>query len=89
MNEYLIEILNVVALKSNELSIEIAQIEDELEAFAVSGNLWEDLAQYKKLYSQIIDYYEKKGVLYRIDGNRPIGRVFHEIDCIIKGSENK
>jgi len=59
MNEYLIEILNVVALKSNELSIEIAQIEDELEAFAVSGNLWEDLAQYKKLYSQIIDYYEK------------------------------
>ena len=37
----------------------------------------------------LIDYYEKKGVLYRIDGNRPIGRVFHEIDCIIKGSENK
>ena len=37
----------------------------------------------------IIKHYEDMGVLYRIDGTKPIGIVFHEIDCIIKGSENQ
>lgn len=37
----------------------------------------------------IVKHYEDMGVLYRIDGTKPIGRVFHEIDCIIKGSEKK
>jgi len=59
MNEYLIDILNVVALKSNELSNEIAQIEDRIEAKVVTGDLWADFAQYKDLYSQIIEAYEK------------------------------
>lgn len=53
--------------------------DDNVEAF---NNRYE---LYEKKTEPIIKYYEEKGVLYHIDGNRSIDEVFKQIDDIISG----
>lgn len=57
--------------------------DDNVEAFQTRYKM------YLEKTEPIIEHYEKKGVLYRINGEQSIDLVFHDIDCIIKGSEKK
>lgn len=57
--------------------------DDNIEAFQTRYKT------YLEKTEPIVKHYQKKGVLYQIDGNRSIDLVFHDIDSIIKGSEKK
>lgn len=44
------------------------------------------LAVYERSTAPLIDYYAKKGLLERIDGNRPVDEVFKQIQGVVEGS---
>lgn len=58
--------------------------DDNIEAFQTRYKM------YLEKTAPIIDHYEKKGVVYHIDGNRSVEDIFKDIDIIIsKAGESK
>lgn len=56
--------------------------DDNIEAFNNRYQVYLDKTE------PIIKHYEEKQVLYKVDGNRPIEKVFDDIDSIIGGSND-
>lgn len=56
--------------------------DDNLEAFQIRYN------NYLEKTASILDYYENKGVLYHVDGNRDVMDIFEEIDNILNEKGN-